>query len=57
LLNQDIFTQRSRGIGAREDGSGLGLFLVKKVAKMHHGTISYAVHDQNTVIFDLFFPD
>jgi signal transduction histidine kinase len=57
LLNQDIFTQRSRGSGAREDGSGLGLFLVKKVAKMHHGTISYAVHDQNTVIFDLFFPD
>jgi signal transduction histidine kinase len=57
LLNEDIFAQRIRGSGARGEGSGLGLFLVKKVADAHHGTISYVVHDDERVIFDLFIPD
>ena len=57
LLNDDIFMQGVRGAGTKAEGSGLGLFLIKKVAEAHFGTISYAVHDKNTVTFDLFFPD
>ncbi len=57
LLNEDIFMQGVRGSGTHAEGSGLGLFLVRKVAETHHGTISYAVHDQKTVTFDLFIPD
>jgi signal transduction histidine kinase len=57
VLNEDIFMQGVRGSGTKAEGSGLGLFLVRKVAEAHFGTISYAVHDQNMVTFDLFFPD
>jgi signal transduction histidine kinase len=57
VLNEDIFMQGVRGSGTKAEGSGLGLFLVRKVAEAHFGTISYAVHDQNMVSFDLFFPD
>jgi signal transduction histidine kinase len=57
LLTKDIFAQWTRGSGARGEGSGLGLFLVRKVADAHHGEISYVVHDDETVTFDLFFPD
>ena len=57
LLNEDIFMQGVRGAGTKAEGSGLGLFLVRKVAEAHFGTISYVIHDQKTVTFDLFFPD
>lgn len=57
LLNGDIFMQGVRGSGTQAEGSGLGLFLVRKVAETHHGTVSYTVHDQKTVTFDLFIPD
>ena len=57
LLNEDIFMQGVRGSGTKAEGSGLGLFLVRKVAEAHFGTISYAVHDLKTVTFDLFIPD
>lgn len=57
VLNEDIFMQGVRGPSTKAEGSGLGLFLVRKVAEAHFGTISYAVHDQNMVTFDLFFPD
>ena len=57
LLSEDIFKQRTRGTGAQGDGSGLGLYLVKKVAETHRGTISYAIHDGSMVTFDLFIPD
>lgn len=57
LLSGDIFKQRTRGTGAQGDGSGLGLYLVKKVAETHRGTISYTIHDGSMVTFDLFIPD
>lgn len=57
LLSQDIFAQRVRGKGAKAEGSGLGLFLVKKVADAHHGDISYSVAHGTHVTFDLFIPD
>ena len=57
MLSEDILKQRTRGTGAQGDGSGLGLYLVKKVAETHRGTISYAIHDGSMVTFDLFIPD
>ena len=57
VLSEDIFMQGVRGAGTNAEGSGLGLFLVRKVAEAHFGTISYAIHGQKTVTFDLFFPD
>ena len=57
LLSEDIFKQRTRGTGAQGDGSGLGLYLVKKVAEAHNGKISYNIRDETRVTFDLFIPD
>lgn len=57
LLNHDIFAQRVRGKSTRAEGSGLGLFLVKKAANAHHGEISYSVEHGKHVTFDLFIPD
>ncbi len=34
-----------------------GLYLVRKVAEAHGGSVSYLVHDNATVTFDLFLPD
>lgn len=57
LLNNDIFSRRTRAANAGGEGSGLGLYLVKKVAEAHGGIISYAVQDDAIVTFDLFIPD
>ena len=57
LLDETIFSRRARGEGAEGRGSGLGLYLVKKVAEAHGGSVSYLVHDNATVTFDLFLPD
>jgi signal transduction histidine kinase len=57
LLDETIFLRRARGEGAEGRGSGLGLYLVKKVAEAHGGWVSFLVHDNATVTFDLFLPD
>ena len=57
LLDEAIFLRRTRGEGAEGRGSGLGLYLVKKVAEAHGGSVSFLVHDNATVTFDLFIPD
>ena len=57
LLNEGVFMRHARGTGAQGGGSGLGLYLVKKVAEAHGGSVSYLVHDNATVTFDLFLPD
>jgi signal transduction histidine kinase len=57
LLDETIFLRRARGEGAEGRGSGLGLYLVKKVAEAHGGSVSFLVHDNATVTFDLFIPD
>lgn len=56
-LSQDIFQHRVRGNAGRVEGSGHGLFLVKRVADAHHGQISFTVTDESKVTFDLFIPD
>lgn len=57
LLDETIFLRRARGEGAEGRGSGLGLYLLKKVAEAHGGSVSFLVHDNATVTFDLFIPD
>ena len=57
LLDEAIFTRRGRGAGAQGSGGGLGLYLVKKVAAAHGGSVSYFIHDDAKVTFDLFIPD
>ncbi|MFZ4111151.1 MAG: sensor histidine kinase, partial [Polymorphobacter sp.] len=56
-LNDDMFGHRVRGGTGDVEGSGHGLFLVKKVALAHGGTISYSISDGRQVTFDLFIPD
>lgn len=56
-LSEKIFHRRVRGNTARADGSGHGLFLVKKVAEAHHGSITFSVKEGLDVTFDLFIPD
>ncbi|MFM7029295.1 MAG: sensor histidine kinase [Chakrabartia sp.] len=54
LLDGRIFERRRRGRAARGDGSGLGLYLVRQVAQLHHGDVSYQVEGDKHVVFDLF---
>lgn len=57
VLNEDIFGHRVRGRVGQIEGSGHGLFLVKKVADAHHGDVSFEVAKDGRVTFDLFIPD
>jgi signal transduction histidine kinase len=57
FLDETIFARGERGAGAEGRGSGLGLYLVKKVAEAHGGSVSFSMHDNATVTFDLFLPD
>lgn len=56
-LKADIFDHRVRGDSAGIEGSGHGLFLVKKVADAHHGGIDFDADEDGRVTFDLFIPD
>lgn len=55
-LSDDIFLRRVRANASPVEGSGHGLFLVKKVADAHHGKITYHVNEDRQVEFDLFIP-
>lgn len=56
VLSNDIFRRRVRANASPVEGSGYGLFLVKKVAAAHHGKISFHESDGERVTFDLFIP-
>ena len=55
-LNADIFQLNKRGVDSTYEGSGLGLYIVKKVAKMHNGDLDYHIVNENQVVFELTIP-
>jgi sensor histidine kinase regulating citrate/malate metabolism len=55
-LNADIFHLNKRGVDSTYEGSGLGLYIVKKVAKMHKGDLDYHIVNENQVVFELTIP-
>lgn len=56
VLSDDIFLHRVRANASSVEGSGHGLFLVKKVAEAHHGKITFKMAEDGMVKFDLFIP-
>jgi signal transduction histidine kinase len=56
MLNADIFQLNRRGVDSNYQGSGLGLYIVRKVAEMHKGDLGYRVVDGNQVVFELTIP-
>ena len=55
-LNADIFERNKRGVDSLYEGSGLGLYIVRAVAELHHGDISYHLVNGNQVAFELNIP-
>lgn len=56
MLEGDIFNRNTRGADSSYDGSGLGLYIVKEVAKIHHGTLNYEIDNGSHVTFRLAIP-
>ncbi|MFN3452417.1 MAG: sensor histidine kinase, partial [Sphingorhabdus sp.] len=55
MLSDDIFERNRRGVDSQYAGYGLGLYIVKEVAEMHHGELGYHVAD-GKVAFELSIP-
>lgn len=55
-LSDDIFERNKRGVDSLYQGTGLGLYIVRAVAEMHHGDISYHLMNGNQVAFELSIP-
>lgn len=52
-LNADIFERNKRGVDSLYEGSGLGLYIVRAVAKLHNGDVSYYFLSDHQVAFEL----
>jgi len=55
-LSADIFERNKRGVDSLYEGSGLGLYIVRKVAELHNGDVSYHLVNGNQVAFELTIP-
>lgn len=55
MLSDEIFERNRRGVDSQYAGYGLGLYIVKEVAEMHHGELGYHVAD-GKVAFELSIP-
>jgi signal transduction histidine kinase len=55
LIIDDMFGFEKRGADSRYGGMGLGLFIVKRCAELHHGTINYVTAD-GAITFELALP-
>lgn len=56
MLGPDIFNQARRGVDKKYDGYGLGLYIVKEVAKSHRGNLVCYNTDGKNVTFELAIP-
>lgn len=56
MLDGDIFERNKRGADSRYAGFGLGLYIVKEVAKLHQGELRYELLTANKVRFELSIP-
>ena len=55
-LSADIFERNKRGVDRIYEGSGLGLYIVRTVAELHKGDVSYHLVNGNQVAFELTIP-
>lgn len=55
-LSDNIFEWSTRGVDSLYEGSGLGLYIVRAVAKLHNGDIRYNLLGDNQVAFELTIP-
>lgn len=51
LIIDDMFGFERRGSDSRYGGMGLGLFIVKRCADLHHGQIFYSLEDTNSISY------
>lgn len=56
LLQGDIFAWGARGNSLRYDGMGLGLFIVRETARVHHGSVTVYQPSPDLVTFELYLP-
>lgn len=56
-VSGDIFAKERRGKSVETEGSGLGLYIVKEVARVHRGQVTFRVESERSVTFELFIPD
>lgn len=55
-LQGDIFERDKRGVDSSYEGFGLGLYIVREVAAMHHGLLAHRIIDHGRVMFELHLP-
>jgi signal transduction histidine kinase len=56
ILEGNIIGRDKRGVDSRYDGYGLGLYIVKEVADLHHGELNYAISGNSIVTFEIIIP-
>lgn len=56
LIIEDMFGFEKRGSDSKYSGMGLGLFIVKRCAELHHGEVSHIVDERGAVRFELAIP-
>jgi len=52
-LSADIFERNQRGVDSLYEGTGLGLYIVRAVAELHNGEVTYHLTNDNKVAFEL----
>lgn len=56
LVIEDMFGFEKRGSDSKYSGMGLGLFIVKRCAELHHGNINYTLDERGQIQFELAIP-